>query len=275
MSTTRAHHRLRPPACRCRGGRLFNRRFVTKSVCASHKLRVSQSPLPVSLKDRPKGGLLRTTAESRTRVGSWECHNKLTLQCATHGGRIKVRCGRWRTCPGCALYKQWRLERRFIAGISNVPSDRYAAFVTLTFSEDRAPDAESAHRCLRKLIGRLRYRGDLAEYGWVLQRQSNGTLHYHGIFHMRWYDDDLAAWREMVVKSGFGPQNKIVAAHEHHARYCAKYMSQRLADVGSGHRAFGFSRHFPKPADRMEDGPEDIGAWVRKQGECEWHAVPF
>jgi hypothetical protein len=92
-----------------------------------------------------------------------------------------------------------------------------------------------------------RYRGYLGAYGWVLQRQRNGTLHFHGIAHLPWFADGLAEWRELLVKSGFGVQNKLVVAERQHARYCAKYISTRLAGLAPLRRAYGFSADFRSP----------------------------
>ncbi len=118
-------------------------------------------------------------------------------------------------------------------------------FFTLTFPLTRAPDEDEAHRAWRSLVARLRYRGYLGAYGWVLQRQRNGTLHFHGISHLPWFADGLAEWRELLVKSGFGVQNKLVVAERQHAGYCAKYISTRLAELAPLRRAYGFSADFP------------------------------
>ena len=200
----------------------------------------------------------------------------MTLGCDAHGHKVKVRCNRWRKCPGCSLFKQWEIKQRFEAGIDNVPDDRYPAFVTLTFPKHRAPDEEEAHKCLRKLIGRLRYRGDVGEYGWVLQRQENGTLHYHGIWHMRWYADGLVTWRNLVEKSGFGTQQHIRDAERDDARYCARYLSQRLAELTPMRRAYSFSRGYPLAPSKV--------AWLKEKQEvaalgvpddCEWRPLPY
>ncbi len=118
-------------------------------------------------------------------------------------------------------------------------------FFTLTFPLDHAPDEDEAHRAWRSLVARLRYRGYLDAYGWVLQRQRNGTLHFHGIAHLPWFADGLAEWRELLVKSRFGVQNKLVVADLQHAGYCAKYISTRLAELAPLRRAYGFSADFP------------------------------
>ncbi|MFT4048821.1 MAG: hypothetical protein QM648_03185 [Solirubrobacterales bacterium] len=120
--------------------------------------------------------------------------------------------------------------------------------------------------CLRRLLSKLRYRKLVGDYGWVLQRQENGTLHYHGIFFMKWFTDDLMLWRKLVVESGFGPQNFIERARPTHARYCAKYISTRLAELESGHRAYGFSRGFPAaPSPSVWPPPEE--------DDCVWEPL--
>lgn len=121
-------------------------------------------------------------------------------------------------------------QTRLIAGIENVPSGKMPMFFTLTFPLADAPDEDEAHRAWRSLVARLRYRDYLGAYGWVPQRQRNGTLHFHGIAHMPWFADGLAEWRELLVKSRFGVQNKLVVANLQHTGYCAKYISTRLAD---------------------------------------------
>lgn len=140
----------------------------------------------------------------------------------------------------------WNLYTRFLAGILECPDGWVPNFFTLTFPASRAPNEAEAHKALRSLVRRLRYRDLLGEFGWVLQRQKNGTLHYHGIGHMKWMDDDLGEWRRLIVVSGFGPQNKLVPAKASHAKYCAKYVARRLADVAKLKRAYSFSRSFPK-----------------------------
>lgn len=120
-------------------------------------------------------------------------------------------------------------------------------FFTLTFPAAAASDENAAHAAWRSLVGRLRYREQLGAFGWVLQRQQGGTgtLHYHGIAHMPWFDDGLAEWRRLIVKSGFGVQNRLVVARREHAGYCAKYISTRMATLAPMRRAYGFSRDFP------------------------------
>jgi len=137
------------------------------------------------------------------------------------------------------------LTQRLIAGVENVPADKVPMFFTLTFPLAHAPDESEAQRAWRSLVARLRYRGYLGAYGWVLQRQRNGTLHFHGIAHLPWFADGLAEWRELLVKSRFGVQNKLVVADLQHASYCAKYISTRLAELAPLRRAYGFSRGFP------------------------------
>lgn len=175
-----------------------------------------------------------------------DCSNPFPLTCTSHGEDIYVRCGRWRTCLGCSVWKQWTLKQRFIAGIEKVPPGKLPMFFTLTFPLADAPDENGAHRAWRSLVARLRYRSYLGAYGWVLQRQRNGTLHFHGIGHLPWFTDGLAEWRELLIKSGFGVQNKLVVAERQHASYCARYISSRLAELAPLRRAYGFSADFPR-----------------------------
>lgn len=95
---------------------------------------------------------------------------------------------------------------------------------------------------------KLRDAGRLGAYGWVLQRTKRSTLHYHGIAHLTWFDDNLVEWRRMVAESGFGPQNRLVLAEVRHAGYVARYISTGLAALAPGRRAYGFSRSFPNTA---------------------------
>lgn len=193
---------------------------------------------------------LKATAGSITNKcknkSPFECSNPFRLTCLNHGEDIAVRCKRWRVCPGCAVWKQVTLTQRLIAGVENVPDDRMPMFFTLTFPLADAPDESEAHRAWRSLVARLRYRNYLGAYGWVLQRQRNGTLHFHGIAHLPWFADGLAEWRNLLVKSGFGVQNKLVVAERQHAGYCTKYISTRLAELAPLRRAYGFSADFPQ-----------------------------
>jgi hypothetical protein len=181
------------------------------------------------------------------------------LVCTTHGETISVPCGRWRECSGCAARLGWKLYLRFLAGIEQFDHPYIPNFFTLTFPEHRAPDEDEAHASLRALVRRLRYRDLLDTFGWVLQRQSNSaaTLHYHGIAHMRWMDDDLEEWRKVVTASGFGIQNKLEQAKPKHAHYCSRYISRSLASVTRLRRAYSFSPSFPKPAWEKEDQSSD------------------
>lgn len=211
----------------------------------------------------PKGATNTNKCEKKTRP--WECQNRLPLTCIRHGEQITVPCGRWKTCSACRLTKSWELKSRFINGMMNVPEGKRAMFVTLTFPRDNAPTEDEAHQALRSLVARLRYRGYLGAYGWVLQRQENGsgndlsvdgvkpgTLHYHGIFHLPWFDDDLKEWRELVVASGFGIQQRIEKAEPKHAGYIASYIADRLAHLNPVRRAFSFSRDFPRSDFELE-----------------------
>lgn len=213
---------------------------------------------------------LRTTGKEGD--GLWTCHNRFPLSCLAHPGeRVSVRCGRWRTCVGCGLRKQWELRQRFIAGVRDVPPGKVADFFTLTFPSRQAPDETQAHVALRSLVRRLRHRGYLGAYGWVLQRQGNGTLHYHGIAHLPWFADDLAEWRGLIQASGFGPQNKLLPARREHAGYCARYISTRLATVAPLRRAFAFSRDFPRSGfDVKRREIAELGSSIGMEPECDW-----
>lgn len=181
------------------------------------------------------------------------------MTCIVHLETVKIPCKRWRTCPGCALRIEWELTKRLEAGIRQMPIEiretkagnlRFMPmFATLTFPADRAPTAKEAQRCWSILTRKLKYRGLLGEYGWVLQRQGNKskTLHFHAIAHMPFFKDGLKEWRGLVIASGFGPQQRIEIADVAHARYCAQYMTKRVADLPKGNRAWSFSRGFPKP----------------------------
>jgi hypothetical protein len=96
----------------------------------------------------------------------WTCGNPIRLTCEYHGEAGLVRCGRWRTCSGCSVWKEITLRQRFIAGIEHCPSadGQLAMFVTLTFPAAAAPDEDVAHDALRSLVARLRYRDYLSEY---------------------------------------------------------------------------------------------------------------
>lgn len=135
-------------------------------------------------------------------------------------------------------------------------------FFTLTFPENRAPDEDAAYAAFRSLVRRLRYRDLLAAYGWVLQRQRNGTLHYHGIAHMRWFSDGLAEWRDLIQVSGFGMQNRLVIARSAHAGYCARYISTNLAELAKLRRAYTFSRGFPRPPERTRETADPRCDWL-------------
>lgn len=143
-------------------------------------------------------------------------------------------------------------------------------FFTLTFPLATAPDEDEAHRAWRSLVARLRYRGYLGEYGWVLQRQKQGTLHFHGIAHLPWFSDGLAEWRQLILKSGFGVQNKLVVADLQHAGYCAKYISTRLAELAPLRRAYGFSAGFPR-AKALSDRTELAERYgIVLDSDCAW-----
>jgi hypothetical protein len=174
------------------------------------------------------------------------------------GQELRIRCGRWRKCRGCALWKQWQLTRRFGAGIKGAPAGVGARFFTLTFPSDHAPDEDEAQKAWRSLVARLKYRELLGEYGWVLQRTKRGTLHFHGIAHMPWMQDGLSEWRRLIQAAGFGVQNRLETASPKHARYCSRYISSGLADVAPLRRAFGFSRGFPQ-APAFERADPDAG----------------
>ena len=196
---------------------------------------------------------------------------------------MSVPCGRWRECRGCAIRLGWRLRQRFIAGIESVEAPFLPMFFTLTFPAPQAPDESEAHSAWRALVGRLRYRGQLGPYGWVLQRQVGGTLHYHGIAHMPWQSDRLEMWRYQVVEAGFGPQNRLEVAGLTHASYCARYISRNLASLSRLRRAYSFSPGFPRPPEEpgedvreLADALGEIGAGAlcefgRSSPDCEWY----
>lgn len=232
--------------------------------------------------------------EGATRKGStytnkcekkWECQNKFPLVCGNHGENLWVPCGRWKTCVPCRVRKSMDLKSRFLAGIREVPSELRPMFVTLTFSRDEAPEEDEAHKALRSLVAKLRYRGYLGAYGWVLQRQGNGTedgdgnfvpgtLHYHGIFHLPWLDDDLKEWRKLVEASGFGRQQNIKLAKPRHAGYVSNYLSSRLARLNPVRRAYSFSRDFPRSPFELERKSWKEARRFLKEAEvlagCDW-----
>lgn len=225
-----------------------------------------ESP-PLSLNGADAGGAVTNNCEQP----SSRCAQPFRLTCATHGEAIVVPCGRWRSCSGCAVRKQWEISARLKAGIEQAPSPFHPMFFTLTFPRDQAPDENAAHAALRSLVQRLRYRGYLSEYAWVLQRQKNGTLHHHGIAWLPWFDDDLAEWRRLVVASGFGVQNRLVVANRSHAGYCARYVSGRFAALAPMRRAYSFSRGFPQTPYKTERARlAEVGAPIGLQPECEW-----
>ena len=201
----------------------------------------------------------------------WRCRNPLSLTCTYHGDEIEVPCGRWRTCKPCCRRLQHRLRHRFLAGIAEVASGKQAMFFTLTFPAQDAPDEDEAQRCWRSLTRRLRYRDLLGEYGFVLQRTRQGTLHFHGIAQMPWMDDGLDAWRALLTASGFGVQNKLVVAEPSHAGYVTRYISARLADLAPLRRAYGFSRKFPQPpAIKKRQETDELLAELGAESECDW-----
>lgn len=178
------------------------------------------------------------------------CSNPFSLTCVAHAETVAVRCKRWRTCPGCARWKEFSLKQRFLAGIQAESPGRLPMFFTLTFPQSAAPDEDGAHESWRRLVARLDYRKMLGPYGWVLQRQRNQTLHYHGVAFLPFQNDRLSLWRELLTKSGFGVQNKLVVADDHHAGYIARYIARRkgLAVLAPLRRAYGFSADFPQAA---------------------------
>jgi hypothetical protein len=224
----------------------------------------------VSLKGAPRQGRPLTNNCQKS-APSWRCSKPFRLSCIVHGETVIVPCGRWRTCEGCALRKQWELTQRFIAGIEGAADPLRAMFFTLTFPLAAAPNEAEAQAALRSLVRRLRHRDRLGAYGWVLQRQHNGTLHFHGIAHMQWMDDGLAEWRRLIIASGFGPQNRLVLAEPQHAGYCARYVSGRMASLAPLRRAFSFSRDFPKSEWTVERARRaELAATIGMVAECDW-----
>lgn len=227
----------------------------------------------VSLK-RAKRAIRTSDKKGGDSTHLWHCNNTLSLTCCYHGNTIEVPCGRWRTCPGCGRRKQFQLKQRFLAGIKNVPSGQRPMFFTLTFPADSAPSEVEAQAAFRSLSRRLRHRELLGAYGWVLHRQNNQTqtLHFHGIAHMRWMGDGLREWRNLIAKSGFGPQNKLLIAKTSHAGYCSRYIAANLAQLAELRRAFSFSREFPlsaweqnkreKAQDREDQGIVPLCEWL-------------
>jgi len=142
----------------------------------------------------------------------------------------------------------------------------------ITFGHQSAALVQSDVTCLwRSLTRRLRHRDLLGEYGFVLQRTRQGTLHFHGIAQMPWMDDGLDEWRALLTASGFGLQNKLVVAEPSHAGYVTRYISTRLAELAPLLRAYGFSRGFPQPQavkerERADELLDELGA----SPECQW-----
>lgn len=212
----------------------------------------------------------------------WRCKNPFPLVCTVHSESIEVPCGRWRECIGCARRLGWKLQLRFLTGIETFSYPFAARFFTLTFPEDRAPDETEAQRSLRSLVRRLRYRGFLGDYGWVLERQKNGTLHFHGIAEMCHMADDLDLWVDLIEESGFGTQNSIEVARPSHAGYCARYISRKLADLAPLRRAYAFTPSFPRPPKPEPENKELNAAEETERGilhpdevallekECDW-----
>lgn len=146
-------------------------------------------------------------------------------------------------------------------------------FFTLTFPKSAAPSEDEAHECWRSLCGRLRYREYLSAYAWVLQRQQKGTgsLHFHGVAHLKWFEGgDLSEWRSLILKSGFGVQNKLALAEPQHAAYCARYISTRLATLAPLRRAFAFSRDFPQSRHVTERRALAEQYGVVAESDCTW-----
>jgi len=201
---------------------------------------------------------------------TWQCSKPFNLTCTEHGHEMAIRCKRWRSCRGCALWKQWQLTTRFLAGIAAVPDGKLPMFFTLTFPAALAPSEEEAHARWRTLYRAMRDLDYLGEFGWVLQRQKNGTLHYHGIAHMPWSDDDLGLWRHLIAYSGFGPQQQLVVAKPTHARYCCRYISTRLAALASCKRAYSFTPGYPKPPERRDEMEEFLATLGIVPERCDW-----
>ncbi len=260
--------------------------FLAKWPCVFQSGGVSQKDKKGLLEgSSPKGRALTNKCEKKP----WECQNRFPLTCANHGEIISVPCGRWKSCVACRIRKTWEIKARFLAGMESVPPGKSAKFVTLTFPRDQAPTEDEAHQALRSLVSRLRYRDYLGSYGWVLQRQGNGagndlakhpsgeepgTLHYHGVFHLPWFDDELVEWRSLVKASGFGEQQNIKAAKPKHAGYIASYISSRLARLSPVRRAFSFSQDFPRSDFDIEKRSKKEQKVLLKQlgveASCDW-----
>jgi hypothetical protein len=223
--------------------------------------------MPFSLMTRPEGASIRTTDKDNL----WQCRNSISLTCTYHGHKIEVPCGRWRTCRPCARRLQYRLRQRFLAGIEQVPDGKHAMFFTLTFLAEQAPNESEAQKCWRSLVRRLRYRDLLGDYGYVLQRTKQGVLHFHGIGHLRWMNDDLVEWRTLLEASGYGVQNRLVVAKPSHAGYIVRYIACRPAELAPLRRAYGFSQAFPQPqAVKERREIELLLAEIGSRQECHW-----
>lgn len=251
-----------------------------KWACASYGR--SMDELKISLSSPSAEGAGATTNKCEKRRRYPECSNPFSLTCITrpdcsgsHGETIKLRCKRWRLCPGCALRLGWELQKRFGEGIRQAPRpDLHAMFFTLTFPHDASED--DAHAALRSLVARLRYRELLTEFGWVLQRgkpsahSKLGHLHYHGVAWMPWMSDDLKQWRDLLARSGFG-RNQLVIAEPRHAAYISRYVSARLADLSRCRRAYGFSKNFPQtPWVAEQRRIAEVGRAIGLTPECQW-----
>jgi hypothetical protein len=75
----------------------------------------------------------------------------------------------------------------------------------------------------------------------------------------------------LLVKSGFGVQNRLVAARQEHAGYCARYISTRLAPVAPLRRTFGFTVDFPRADPRAVSAELAERFGVEPEAPCAWH----
>ena len=88
---------------------------------------------------------------------------------------------------------------------------------------------------------------------------------------MPFMPDGLAEWRELVAVPASECRDKLVIAKPSHAGYVTRYISDRLAALPDGMRAYQFSKNFPQSRQVQEqrdldEALRDIGA----RSECSW-----